>query len=583
VTACTGIHESCYGDIKAVKVEPGQFIRQEMTFSFSFDKTSANQQLEEKINSKEIDRMLWNEDCEIRAKRKKLDIHTGSFNRFSIDNRCFNYFLNTVKTQAESSSFGKVYGWSEMLGIRDIYQQMEVALLWEPERCRERIIESLSVIDVSGRAPRQYAPPVGDLEIGFDWRAYIDQGVWIITTLCTYIKVTGDISILEEIAGYYELHNGTAVLSDQKDSILAHLIRIMEYLLSCKDSRTGCARILHGDWNDALNGLGRGENKGAYGSGVSVMASLQVYQNLREMSELLSHVDAVTYAKEIKRYNQKAENLKQSLLSHALIQNKNGEYRIVHGWGDNQQYYVGSFSDYDGSTRISLTTHAFWIISGMYLHTPDVLRDILSAYQKLDSHYGLKTFDLPFTTGIDKVGGIARQFPGVLENAAVYVHATTFAILSLFMTGYEELAWEQIQKIVPITHSHLSHSPFVMPNAYMYNPEIGIDGESQNDWQTGSGAVLLKALTRYAFGYYPDWKGVWIAPVKSSPFTDFDFEHTIRGKKIHIRYVREGRDKREFTVNGKPVPSVVDDVRAVRKIFIPYEEMDRETVVNVID
>ena len=50
---------------------------------------------------------------------------------------------------------------------------------------------------------------------------------------------------------------------------------------------TNCLRILYGDWNDALDGLGKtNEPDKIYGTGVSVMASLHFYQNLYEISDI---------------------------------------------------------------------------------------------------------------------------------------------------------------------------------------------------------------------------------------------------------------------------------------------------------
>ncbi len=71
-----------------------------------------------------------------------------------------------------------------------------------------------------------------------------------------------------------------------------HLVRIMEYLLENRDhEHTKCVLALYGDWNDALDGLGRSQDPNKeYGTGVSVMATLQVYQNLCEMLEIMGYL-----------------------------------------------------------------------------------------------------------------------------------------------------------------------------------------------------------------------------------------------------------------------------------------------------
>ena len=54
-----------------------------------------------------------------------------------------------------------------------------------------------------------------------------------------------------------------------------------------REDKTNCLRILFGDWNDAVDGLGKtNDNDKKFGTGVSVMASLHLYRNLGEMIEI---------------------------------------------------------------------------------------------------------------------------------------------------------------------------------------------------------------------------------------------------------------------------------------------------------
>ena len=38
-----------------------------------------------------------------------------------------------------------------------------------------------------------------------DLRPFIDQGVWVISTIVTYLKLNGDFGFLGEVCGYYEI------------------------------------------------------------------------------------------------------------------------------------------------------------------------------------------------------------------------------------------------------------------------------------------------------------------------------------------------------------------------------------------
>ena len=457
------------------------------------------------------------------------------------------YFIKNVHRQNEFCARAKNYA-GPYIGIRDIFQQLESALLWIPDYCRGKIVEALNYIGVDGRAPRQYSYPAAKGAVPpMDLRPFVDQGVWIISTVYTYLAYTNDFSVLDEVCGYYEFNGNEVLLNNEKDTVLDHLVRITEFLRRNLDRETGCLHALYGDWNDALDGLGKTTDKDKeYGTGVSVMATLQYCRNLAEMSEILRKKGENAKADE---YVSVRDGIKKGLLKYAVVENEKGERKILHGWGDKRSYFVGSFSDNDGESRDGLTADAFWIISGALEWDKSLKNDILSAYKRLDSKYGLKTFNPYFAPTNDKVGRITRLPKGTAENGAVYIHATLFGIRSLFLTGEDELAYEQIYKILPPAHKMITTTPFVMPNSYIENEEKGFDGESMSDWFTGSGCVLLKTLYFDVFGLKADLSGLTIAPAGNMPFGELFVSVNLKGAKINLT-LKKGENK-SITVNGK--------------------------------
>jgi len=601
IHSCHGISDVCYGDIITAEIAPGQNIRRDLSMSYFGEKSEAEICLAQKLEGCIVDRLV--EEAQQKDIKNRPVLHVGAFRDGILDNEAFNCFIKTVTRQVESCALGKVYGWSDMLGIRDIYQQIETALLWVPQKCRKRIVESMGMIAVNGKAPRQYAPPVLHMEVAFDQRDFIDQGVWIISTLSAYLKATGDSTVLCEMCGYYELpetgdkgvvhaegsfltqvSSGKTVRSEREDTVLEHLIQITEYLLSCMDEETHCIRILYGDWNDAVDGLGKDiTGQEEYGTGVSVMASLQVLQNLQEMQEILMHFGNGQYNGLIGKYKEREAKLEQGLMRYGCVKNEKGERRILHGWGDRRSYLVGSFEDADKKDRVGLAAAAFWTLSKLYDKDTTVRKDILKAYRRLDSSYGFRTFDIPFEQGTDWAGRICDIPPGMHENACTYCHATAFGILSLFRMGQCKEAWEQIFKIIPLTHEFLSHSPYVMPNSYMHNPGFNIDGHSQADWQTGSGTVLLKALIKYVFGYQPQIDGLWISPCKELPFDSFDFEVSPGQYHLKITYQNRGGGQRSFVLNGQPVQGVFNPLTNADELRIPQSAVTKVVEIQIFD
>lgn len=509
----------------------------------------------------------------------------------------FTCFFDYLKKQVEFCSLIKGYvqlSEGSLIGIRDVFQALEGMLFFKPEQAKNKILEALSFIDPSGRCPRQYALPMNESAMPvMDLRQFIDQGVWVINTIINYIKFTGDFSILEENCGYYEIVDDkrrAVKKSEIYDSVLSHMLRIMGYLMHNQDMVTGCIKALYGDWNDALDGLGVSmDGSEEFGNGVSVMVTLQFYQNLKDMIELLS---LLSYEKSlIEEYEKVMEIIEKGLKEHAVIKNKEGKQRIVHGWGDKKSYYVGSFCDPDNVSRHGLTSNAFWVISGMYEKNRNMKETILNAFAALDSRFGLKTFEpyfLPGTSGENQgralgFGRIYKLPPGTAENGAAYIHASAFGIMALFMMGEAKEAWEQLIKILPFTHEKVSCSPYVMPNSYGDNVKLNIDGESIQDWQTGSSNVVFKIILRFVFGFQAEYQGFFIQPANWIPFKNYQVDMIYQGKSLCISYENIGEGKRTFFVNGKPGVSVFDEVMNIEKLWVDKENLENDIKICIVD
>ena len=500
------------------------------------------------------------------------DMDFGSLSLGKLDGTVLNRFVKNVQRQVEFAALAKNSGVS-LLGVRDVFQQLEAALMWNPRDCRAKILEAMSFIGKDGRPPRQYSiPPKEGALPRMDLRPFIDQGVWIIDTLYTYLGFTGDYSILDEICGYYDYKGYAVYACDEKDSVLNHLIRITDYMVDKIDRKyTGCLRVMYGDWNDALDGLGVSiDGSEEYGSGVSVMATLQFYNNLKQMTEILNAVGKREDL--VETYLSARKTVGDGLKKYA-IDRRGNERKILHGWGDKVSYKVGSYRDPDGASRDGLTASAFWVLSDMFRETDDLREDILASFRRLDSKYGLKTFEPYFPLGMKGVGRIVNLPRGTAENAATYVHATLFGIWALFKMGESDFAWEQLYKALPITHESLSTTPFIMSNSYSYNEEYGLDGESMSDWFTGSANVLIKVFTRCVFGINPDLGGVTVCPASGIGAVGTKIRINVKGATLTVGNNCKSGGKKRFFVNGKETASEYDEFMRTEKIYIPNEKL----------
>ncbi len=589
------------GDLNTVRIDAGGAVR----FDYMFQRVPTRDGLARitatPLATKAIDQVINKARKMNGAISASLKAEVGNFeDNQTISAQQFNPFVEHLKHQVSVCGLLKGYmqlAPNSLIGIRDVFQALEGLLYYRPVESRAKMIEALGFTTPTGRCLRQYSlPPVGAKAGRADLRPFIDQGVWIVNAVYTYLCHSGDYAFLEQEAGYHIIADesaGVILPGDERDSVLLHLFRIMDYLNSHRDHQTTkllCA--LYGDWNDALDGLGISLNPDKlFGTGVSVMASLQLFQNCHEMIELLEAVYPGEHKDRVETYGRMADELAENLIAHAVISDKAGNRRIVHGWGDQKSYLVGSYEDPDGASRDGLTGNAFWVISGMLRSSPDLESTVINSFQRLDAKYGLLTFNPAFPKDTKGVGRIPKLPPGTAENGATYIHATLFGIWAYFLMGKPRDAWQQIEKILPFTpiHEHYTHSPFVMPNSYVHNPELGLDGESMNDWQTGSSNVLLKVLLWFVFGYRPTFEGIRVQVANWTPVDTFSFSITVPrhdGMTLSFRYRKEKNldVNRVFYVNGKgPLSGTFDPHLKCEVYFLPYTDFTADTEVEIVD
>ena len=517
-------------------------------------------------------------------KMSGLDIKFDKLKDTELNNVVFNKFIGNLKKQISLCALGKNYS-GDLLGVRDVFQQLNAATVWNRKDARKQIVMALNFLMENGRAPRQFSVPArADIIPKFDIRQFLDQGLWIIETLHKYLSYTEDYSILEEKCSYYEIIDEKRELykkSDCIDTVLDHLIKVTNYLVSNIDERTNCLKILYGDWNDAVCGLGVPKDKSKeFGTGVSVMATLQLYKLLNEMNEILSKVGG--YSEKCGELIEVREKIAQGLLKFSI--QKDGTRRhIIHGWGDEGSYNVGSLEDTDGKCRYSVNPYSFWCISELIKRDSTFKEDVLKAYDVLDSKYGIKTFEPYFPADMQGVGRIATLTPGTAENSCAYIHATMFAVMALFIIGEPERAWEQMFKAMPITHKFVSKTPFVMPNQYCHNDEYDIDGESLGDWYTGSGAVLLRCIFEYALGIQPDLEGLKIYVPSYIPSDSVHMNVTIKNSDIEYIYKNNNSGKRIYVVNGVEQETVKDFVSGNEVLYIENSKLNDKMLIEIFD
>ena len=144
--------------------------------------------------------------------------------------------------------------------------------------------------------------------------------------------------------------------------------------------------------------------------------------------------------------------------------------------------------------------------------------------------------------------------------------------------GQCEKAWGQIYKILPLTHEKISTSPFIMSNSYVFDEERGYDGESMNDWFTGSGCVLIKILVWEVFGILPTLEGLIIRPCNYLPTQKASIRLKVKGCDLSVCLAHGTSKPSEFIVNGKKMQSEICEQSKTEQIFFSNEEIKGKTL-----
>lgn len=523
---CTAFNDfAVAGDVMRIKLQGDA--RLEYRFALSHDK--------EEMSGKKTDEMFEKID---NAMKSSLGFNIEKVKNTTFSPKTLSCFLRKIQYQVNIGALGKDFGGGGNVGFRDVAQQLEQCLVWNGEDCRKKILQVMSHMFPDGRAPRFFSIPAPGEDSQMNIANYIDMGIWMINAIDSYLRFTGDFSILDEECGYYEIvsEDGVVKRSEKRDSILCHMIAIVDRLVRNIAEDTDCVRMLFADWNDAIDSLGNTSEPGrAFGSGVSVMATLQAYENLIMMNKIFRSIGG--HEQDIARYESAMARIKKGFFKNAIA-SRDGERRVLHGWGDKRGFFVGSFCDVDGEDRISSTSHSFFAMSSMYDHSYD--KDILNAFSKLDDKYGFRTFDKPFRPDLHGVGRIGKLPAGTAENAATYIHAALFGVLALYKIGFEREATEQLLKLLPISYEKVDRTPYVMQNAYCYNPEINVDGSALNDWFTGSAPVLFKAVLTNVLGIQPGYESLRLAPAAESFLQKASISLVIRGKSLNVTVEHTG-------------------------------------------
>jgi len=455
---------------------------------------------------------------QVKSGEDKLDRMVNIWNQY----QCMITFCFSRSASFFESGIGRG------MGFRDSNQDLIGFVHQIPERARERIIDIASTQFQDGGCYHQYQPLTkrGNNDIG---GGFNDDPMWLILGTISYIKETGDFSILKEMVPF---DNDISVARTLFDHLTVSFDHVVNNL-----GPHGLPLIGRADWNDCLN-LNCFSN--------DPNESFQTTENKTEGSKAESLMIAglfVIYGRDYVELCKKLGNSEEA--ARAL---KDVDKMIVaikqHGWDGDwflraYDYYgrkIGSNENEEG--KIFIESNGWCTMAGIGIEEGLCEKALDSVKERMDTEFGIVLNNPAFTKYYIEYGEISSYPAGYKENAGIFCHNNPWIMIGETVIGRGDQAWEYYRKICPSYLEDISELHKTEP--YVYAQMVaGKDsfkpGEAKNSWLTGTASWNFYAISQYILGIQPDYDGLKVDPCIPAKWDGFEITRKFRGATYLIK------------------------------------------------
>ncbi len=433
------------------------------------------------------------------------------------------------------------------MGFRDSNQDLIGFVHQIPERARERIIDIASTQFQDGGCYHQYQPLTkrGNNDIG---GGFNDDPMWLILGTISYIKESGDFSILDEMVPF---DNDMSVARTLFDHLTVSFDHVINNLGPNKLPLIGRA-----DWNDCLN-LNCFSN--------DPNESFQTTENKTEGTKAESIMIAglfVIYGKDYVDLCKKLGKTEEAARAQKYVDEMIDAVK-KHGWDGEwfiraYDYYgrkIGSKENEEG--KIFIESNGWCTMAGIGKEEGLCERALDSVKERLDSKYGIVLNNPAFTKYYIEYGEISSYPQGYKENAGVFCHNNPWIIIGETVIGRGDQAWEYFRKICPSYLEEISELHKTEPYVYaqmVAGKDAFKPGEAKNSWLTGTASWNFYAISQFILGIKPDYDGLMIDPCIPKEWDGFEITRKFRGVTYNIKVVNKNHVNKgiaKVTVDGK--------------------------------
>jgi cellobiose phosphorylase len=454
------------------------------------------------------------------------------------------------------------------MGFRDSNQDILGFVHQLPERAKERLIDLAATQIRDGGAYHQYQPLTKkgnhDLGSGFN-----DDPLWMILSVATYIKETGDMSILDERVPF---ENDDALAA----SMMEHLKRSFNHVINNVGPH-GLPLIGRADWNDCLNlncySTTPGESFQTANNGTDGLTAESIF--IAGMFAFIGpeYVELCRRTgdqAEAERAETEIQKMKQKVLEHGY----DGDW-FLRAY-DAQGNKVGSDTCEEG--KIFIEPQGMCVMGQIGIETGQAEKALDSAWKYLDTKYGMVLNQPAYTSYHLELGEISSYPPGYKENAGIFCHNNPWVACAEATIGRGDKAFEIYRKICPAYLEDISDIHRTEP--YVYSQMIAgkdakFHGEAKNAWLTGTAAWNYVTITQAILGVKPHYDGLMIDPCIPTSWGQYTVKRRFRGTRYNITIKNPDH-------KSKGVTRIVVNGEEMKGCILPVISSKKEVQVEVI-
>ena len=335
--------------------------------------------------------------------------------------------------------------------------------------------------------------------------------------------------------------------------MLGHLRRALEFNLE-RSGKNGLPCGLAADWNDCVQ-MGY--------AGESVMVAFQLRRGLAIYQGI---TERLGLAKEAAWALRERERLDRCIQTAAW----DGEWFLWAIGADGHRY--GSRQETEG--QIYINTQAWAVISGAASQDQgqaamDALRE------RAATPFGIMLSAPPFThTPSSVMGGVIYNH-GIKENAGIFSHTQSWAVMAEAMLGRGDRAYEYYRAFMPAAYNDRAELREIEPYVHCqttYAPCNRNAGKSRVPWLTGAAAWSYYTAVQWILGVRPELDGLRIDPCIPSDWPGFSLRRRFRDRTVHL-LVRNPHGV------SRGVQRLEVDGASIEGNFLPLERIEDDTRV----